>query len=73
MFFNSPGHADCQTPYHFIPKYNLDQKFYNRAKRMEIEKLHFWIQNGKSEEFNKPLMWVTEGIHEYFNGSSGSG
>ena len=30
---------------------------------MEIYKLHFWIQNGKSEEFNKPLMWVSEGIH----------
>ena len=54
MFFNSPGHADCQTPYYFIPKYNLDQKFYNRANRMEIEKLNFWIQNGKSEELNKP-------------------
>ena len=40
---------------------------------MEIEKLRVWIQNGKSEEFNKPLMWVTEEIHEYFNESSGSG
>ena len=40
---------------------------------MEIEKLHFRIQIGKSEEFNEPLIWFTEGIHEYFNGSSGSG
>ena len=36
---------------------------------MEIENLHFWIQNGKSAEFNKPSMWITEGIHEYLNGS----
>ena len=73
MFFNSPGHVDCQTPYYLITTHNLYQKFYNRVKRMEIKKLHFWTQNGKSEEFNKPLMWVSEGINDYFNGSTGSG
>ena len=34
-------------------------------------KSNIFIQNVKSQELNKPLIWDTKGLNEYFKGSSG--